>query len=56
MRLNAPKQVTFIIAAVLAVVAVLSVFVVIPFVSAHAFWVLLAGFVVLALGNLLAGL
>ena len=56
MNLNAPKQVTFIVAVVLAVVALLSVFVAIPFITANAFLLMTAGFVVLAAGNLLAGL
>jgi predicted membrane channel-forming protein YqfA (hemolysin III family) len=55
MNLNAPKQTTFIISVVLAVVALLSIFVAIPFVTVNAFWVLTAGFVVLVAGNLLAG-
>ncbi len=53
MKLSAPTQVSFIIAVVLAVAALLGMLVAIPFVSANAFWVLLAGFVVLALGAML---
>ncbi|MEO8104292.1 MAG: hypothetical protein ABI790_17395 [Betaproteobacteria bacterium] len=50
MRFNAPTQVTFIIALVLALVAVLSRFVVIQNVSVNAFWILLIAYVVLVIG------
>ncbi len=53
MKLTEPKQVTFIISVVLAILALLGMLVSIPFVSANAFWVLLVAFVVLALGVLL---
>ncbi len=52
MRLNAPKQVTFWIAVVLVVLALLSL-VAIPAVADYAFWLVLIGFIVLALGTLL---
>ncbi len=55
MTLNAPKQIVFIIAVVLAVLAVLGYFVTIPVVSAYAFWILVAGFVVLAGGVMTKG-
>ena len=50
MKYNAPTQITFIIALVLAIVAVLSRFVAIPNVSVNAFWILLIAYVVLAIG------
>ena len=50
MDLSAPKQVTFWVALVLAVLGLLGQFAAIPFVSAYAFWFLLVGFVVLAAG------
>ncbi len=56
MRLSAPNQTVFIIAAILAILAVVSTFVVIQFVTANAFWILTAAFVVLALGNLMKGM
>lgn len=53
MNLNAPTQIIFIIAVVLAVLALLGALVSIPFVSAYAFWILLIGFIVLAGGVLM---
>ena len=50
MKYNAPTQVTFIIALVLAIVAVLSRFVSIQNVTVNAFWILLIAYVVLAIG------
>ena len=55
MTLNAPKQIVFIIAVVLAVLALLGYFVTIPFVTAYAFWILLVGFIVLAGGVMMRG-
>jgi hypothetical protein len=55
MTLNAPKQIVFIIAVVLAVLALLGYFVAIPFVSLYAFWILLIGFIVLAGGVMMKG-
>ena len=53
MDLNEPRQITFWIAVILAVVAVIAQFVAV--VSPYAFWLLLIAFVVLAAGNLLKG-
>ena len=50
MKYNAPTQVTFIIALVLAIVAVLSRFVAIQNVTVNAFWILLIAYVLLAIG------
>jgi threonine/homoserine/homoserine lactone efflux protein len=55
MKLSAPKQVTFWIAVVLAVLGVLATLVTIPVLTGMAFWLVVIGFVVLALGNLLEG-
>ena len=55
MTLSAPKQIVFIIAVVLAILAVLGMFVAIPVVSANAFWTMTLAFIVLAAGNLLKG-
>lgn len=55
MKLSAPKNVTFLVAVVLAVLGVLGALFTITFLTANAFWFVLAGFVVLALGNLLKG-
>jgi hypothetical protein len=55
-RLNAPSQLTFLIALVLAVLGVLAIFVSIPFVSGYAFWFVTVGFIVLALGCIMKGM
>lgn len=55
MNLNAPKQIVFIIAVVLAVLALLGALVTLPVLSAYAFWILLVGFIVLAGGVMMKG-
>ena len=49
-RLNAPTQLVFLISLALAILAVLGLFVTIPFVSIYAFWVAIIAYVVLAAG------
>jgi hypothetical protein len=56
MDLSAPKQVTFWIAVVLAVLGLLGALATIPFLSAYSFWILLVGFIVLAAGCFLKDL
>lgn len=56
MKLQAPKQITFWIAVILAVLGLLGQLVVIPVVSGVAFWLVLAAFVLLLLGVLLDGI
>ena len=56
MRLNAPTQNFWWISVVLAVVAVVAQFVVIPFVSVYAFWIVCVGFAVLCLSTVLKGM
>lgn len=56
MNLSAPKQVTFWVAVALAVLGLLGVLFTIPFVTGAAFWFVLVGFVLLALGCLMTGL
>jgi hypothetical protein len=56
MKLSEPKVITFIVAVVLAVLALLGTFAKIPLFSAYGFWVLLIAFILLALGNLVKGL
>lgn len=56
MKLNAPKQITFLIALVVAVVGVISSFVAIPVLSGFAFWLVVIGFIILAAGNTIKGL
>jgi hypothetical protein len=56
MNLSAPTVAVFVISLILAVLAVLSTFVVIPLISPNAFWVAIIAYVVLAIGNLLEGI
>lgn len=55
MELSAPKNVVFIIALVLALLALAGKFVIGGALALNAFWILLVGFVVLAAGCLLKG-
>jgi len=55
-QLSAPKQITFWIAVVIAVLGVLASLVSIPVLSSFAFWLMVIAFVVLAAGNLVDGL
>jgi hypothetical protein len=56
MRLSAPKNSTFWLSLILAILSVVATFVVaIPFVSAHAYVILVIALVVLAVGNLIKG-
>lgn len=56
MNLSAPKQVTFWVAVILAVLGILAQFVTIPVLSGTAFWLVVLGFVVLMIGNLAEGI
>ena len=56
MHLSAPTQPVFLISLVVGVLSILGLFVVIPFVSANAVWLLIAAFALLTLGNLLRNL
>jgi len=56
MKLSAPKQITFWIAVVIAVVGVIAKLVSIPVLSRGPGWLLLIAFIVLAAGNLVEGL
>jgi hypothetical protein len=56
MKLSAPKQVTFWVAVVIGLIGLIAYIVPIPMVSPFAFWVVVLGFVILALANLLEGL
>ncbi len=56
MKLSPPKQTTFWISVVLAVLGLLGKLVTLPVVSAYSFWFVLVGFVLLALGNMALGL
>jgi len=56
MKLSEPKVITFSIAILLGVLAMLSAVITIPLISGIAFWLLLVAFIILALGNLIKGL
>lgn len=55
MRLTPPKKNVFWISVVLAALGFLGSLVSIPFVSAYAFWLVLIGYVLLALGVAMKG-
>ncbi len=56
MQLTAPKQATFWVAVVLALIGLIASFVAIPVLSGYALWIVVLGFVILAVGNLMQGL
>ena len=56
MKLSAPKGITFIIAVILAILGVLASEGIILSHSGYAFGLVVAGFILLALGNLVKGL
>jgi hypothetical protein len=55
MNLSAPSQVIFLISLVLAILAVVGALVVIPYVTAYAFWIAIIAYVALAAGCLMKG-
>lgn len=55
MRLSAPKQVTFWIAVIIAILGVIASLVEIPVLSGLAIWLVVVAFIVLAAGNVLEG-
>jgi hypothetical protein len=55
MKLSPPKQITFWIAVILAVLGIIAGLVTIPVLSGYAFWLVVIGFIVLAAGNLFEG-
>jgi threonine/homoserine/homoserine lactone efflux protein len=56
MNLSEPKQITFWIAVVVAVIGVLAQLITIPVLSGLAFWLVVIAFIILAAGNLMEGL
>ncbi|MCU0643340.1 MAG: hypothetical protein MUC94_03685 [bacterium] len=57
MKLSAPKQITYLISVIIAIIAVVATYLVtIPFFTANAFIVLIVAFVLLALANFVKGL
>jgi hypothetical protein len=55
MRLNAPTQMVFLISLILAVLALIGHFVLIPYVTAYQFWIAIVGYGVLAAACVLKG-
>jgi heme/copper-type cytochrome/quinol oxidase subunit 1 len=55
-KLNAPKKATFWISVLFVIVGVIATLVVIPVLSPISFWLVVVGFVILMLGNLVKGL
>lgn len=56
MKLSPPKHITFWIAVLVAVLGIVANFVTIPVLSGFAFWLVVIGFVILAVGNLVDGI
>ncbi len=56
MRTNAPKFVTWIISVILGGLGIISHFVAIPIITPYGFWLLVIGFVLLALSSVLKGM
>jgi hypothetical protein len=56
MNLSEPKFITWLIAVILGVLGIIAFLVTIPVLSGFAFWLVAAGFVLLALATLLKGL
>ena len=55
MRLNAPKQIVFYLSVLLVVIGLIFNFIGVPLLSMIAIYVVLAGYVLLFLGNVLKG-
>jgi hypothetical protein len=55
MNLSAPTQVVFLISLVIAIIGILAGLAIIPGLPISAFWIVVVGYVVLALGCLLKG-
>lgn len=56
MKLSAPQVTTFWIAAALAILGILATLGTIPALAGYAFWLVAAGFIILALGNMMRNL
>lgn len=56
MKLSPPKMSTFVVALIVALVAIIAQFTSIPFVTDNGFWVMTIAFVIVSLGALLKGL
>ncbi len=55
MKLNAPSQVAWLIAVIVGALGILATLVRIPSVTPYAFWLVAAGFIILALATVLRG-
>ena len=55
MSLSPPSTVVFIVSLILAALAVIGKFAAIPFITENGFWVAVAAYVILAVGNLFRG-
>lgn len=55
MNLSAPTTMVFVISIILAILAVLSVFMPMPIIGEYKFWVAIAAYVILAAGNIFRG-
>lgn len=55
MNLSAPTTMVFVISIVLAILAVLSMFMPLPIIGEYRFWVAIAAYVILAIGNIFRG-
>ena len=55
MKLSAPTQAIFWLAILLALFALIGSIVTIPYLTAYGFWILLAGFIILAAGTMMKG-
>jgi hypothetical protein len=55
MNLTPPTTAVFIVSLILAALAVIGKFAAIPFITDHGFWVAVAAYVILAVGNLFRG-
>jgi hypothetical protein len=55
MSLSPPTTVVFVISIILALLAIIGNYVVIPFFSDHGFWVAIVAYVLLACGNIFRG-
>lgn len=55
MNLSPPTTAVFVISLILAVLAIIGTFVAIPLITAHAFWVAIIAYIILAVGNVFRG-
>lgn len=55
MRLNPPKKMTWYLSLILAVISLVSFFVVIPVLSGVSYWIMGAAWLILFLGNFIKG-